>query len=140
MPIYNDDLTAIQYKIVTKISILEFEKMVKVFNKAKDNFPYKNKAYFLKTVDQSDAAKSVNNCLGKAYRKGNEYIDDLKTKAPYIALFYNDPKYAIPDALYINMMESLIFHANKELTSSSKYKFDIVGSWVNGKIILLEKK
>ena len=44
MPIYNDDLTAIQYKVATKISILEFEKLVKAFNKAKDNFPYKSKA------------------------------------------------------------------------------------------------
>lgn len=140
MSIYSNDLLASQYKVATKISILDFEKMTKIFNTAKNDFPYKNKYYFLKTIDQSDAAKSIKDINIKVLTKGVEYINELKTKAPYIALFYNDPKYSIPDALYINMMESLIFHSNKLLDGKSKYKFDIVGSWTNGKIILLEKK
>ena len=140
MPIYNNSLLSTQYKITTKISVSEFKKLLKIFDKAKSEFPYNKKYYFLKTIDQSNAAKSLNNYEDKVIFKGQKYLNDLKSIFPFIAEYYNDPKFAIPDSIYILMMESLIFHANKLLTTSSKYKFDIGGSWTNGKVILMEKK
>ena len=44
---------------------------------------------------------------------------------------------------YQNLMEDLIYRANVELAKKRKfdnYKLDIYGSWINGKIIILDKK
>ena len=140
MPIYDNALLSVQYKLVTKISVKEFEKLLKAFTKAQTEFPYKNNQYFLKTINKSDASKSVRNYEIKVAYKGQKYLNDIKSIFPFIAEYYNDPKYSISDAFYINMMGSLISHANKLLESDSKYKFDIAGSWINGKVIIMEKK
>ena len=68
------------------------------------------------------------------------YRKNLKSKFPYMAEFNNDPSAAIDDYTYGLMMESLIEYANLILPKTSKYLFDICGSWVSGKIIILEKK
>ena len=143
MPIYGDKLTSTQFKIVKQISVSEFRSLLKTFKKAKSSFPYKDKYYFLKTIELDEAGKSVKMYSKKALVDvifdGN-YRKNLKGKFPFIAKFYNDPKYAIDDFNYSSMLESLIKEANRNLPKTSKYMFDICGSWTNGKVIILEKK
>jgi hypothetical protein len=142
MPIYTNKLTSQQYKVVTKIDIKTFKKLLDNFIKAKNTFPYKDKYYFLKSIELDEAGKSL-----KLYDV-KVIIDDLvdtnlskiDDKFPFISKFYNDPKLNITDYNYGMMMESLINHANSLLPSSSKYKYDIVGSWTNGKVIIMQKK
>ena len=143
MPIYGDKLTSTQYKIVKKIPVLEFKSLLKTFKKSKSSFPYKDKYYFLKTIELDEAGKSVKFYKDKAaidilFDVG--YRENLKGKFPYIAKFYNDPKFIIDDYDYCVMMESLIKEANKNLPRNSKYMYDICGSWTNGRVIILEKK
>lgn len=142
MPIYTNKLTSRQYKVVTKIDIKSFEKLLKTFIKAKDSFPYKDKYLFLRTIKLDEAGKSLQ------FYDIKVVIDDLvdtdfskiENKFPYISKFYNDPKLHINDYNYGLMMESLINHANSLLPTNSKYKYDIAGSWTNGKVIILQKK
>ena len=143
MPIYGDKLTSAQFKLVKKISINDFKKLLKVFKEAKSTFPYKNKFYFLKTIELDEAGKSVQYYDEKVIIDiifDTNYRKNLKGKFPFIAKFYNDPKYAIDDFNYSSMLESLIKEANRNLPKTSKYMFDICGSWTNGKVIILEKK
>lgn len=56
---------------------------------------------------------------------------------------YDYSKSGITVAQYQNLMEDLIYRANVELAKKRKfdnYKFDIYGSWINGRIIILDKK
>ena len=142
MPIYTNKLTSQQFKVVTKIDIKDFEKLLNTFKKAKETFPYKNKYYFLKSIELDEAGKSLEFYTLKAtidYLAGTD-LSKIEDKFPYISKFYNDPRLNINEYNYIMMMESLINEANSLLKKNSKYKFDIVGSWTNGKVILLEKK
>ena len=142
MPIYNNKLISQQYKIVTKISITDFEKLLNTFKKAKESFPYKNKYYFLKTIELDEAGKSLefyNIKVTIDSLAGTNY-SNIQDKFPFISKFYNDPRFKIDNYNYGLMMESLINQANSLLSKSSKYKYDIIGSWTNGKVILLEKK
>ena len=68
------------------------------------------------------------------------YKKDIKGFFPFIAKFENEPKYGIDDFTYGVMMESLIQNANNNIPSTMNYKFDICGSWTNGKVIILKKK
>lgn len=143
MPIYGDKLTSTQYKVVKKISVKEFRKLLDIFKKAKGSFPYKNKYYFLKSIELDEAGKSVKDYNEKVLIDiifDINYRKNLKGKFPFIAKFYNDPKFTIDDYNYSIMMESLIKESNKLLPINSKYMYDICGSWTNGKVILLEKK
>ena len=143
MPIYTDKLQSQQFKVVTKISVKEFEKLLKIFIKAKETFLYKNKYYFLKTIELDEAGKSLefyNLKVTIDYLAGTDVLSKLSDKFPFICKFYNDPRYNINDYNYTLMMRSLIDQANMLLPRSSKYKFDSVGSWTNGKVIILEKK
>lgn len=142
MPIYTNKLQSQQFKVVTKIEIKEFEKLLKVFIKAKETFPYKNKYYFLKSIELDEAGKSLEFYNIKAtidYFVGTD-LSKIDDKFPFISKFYNDPKLNINDYNYTLMMESLINKANELLPRNSKYKFDIIGSWTNGKVIIFEKK
>lgn len=142
MPIYSDKLNSQKFKVVTKIEIREFEKLLNTFKKAKESFPYKNKYYFLKSIELDEAGKSLEFYGIKStidYFLGTD-LSKVEDKFPYISKFYNDPKLNINDYNYIMMMESLINYSNSILPKNSKYKFDIVGSWTNGKVIILEKK
>jgi len=142
MPIYSDKLNSQKFKVVTKIEIREFEKLLNTFKKAKESFPYKNKYYFLKSIELDEAGKSLEFYGIKStidYFLGTD-LSKVEDKFPYISKFYNDPKFNINDYNYIMMMESLINYSNSTLPKNSKYKFDIVGSWTNGKVIILEKK
>ena len=42
MPIYSDKLMSSQYKVVKKISVMEFRNILNEFKKAKIVFPYKD--------------------------------------------------------------------------------------------------
>lgn len=142
MPIYTNKLTSKQYKVVTKINIKTFEKLLKTFNKAKNTFPYKDKYYFVKSIELDEAGKSLQFYDVKVIIDdlANTDLSKIDNKFPYISKYYNDPKLHITDYNYGLMMESLINHANSLLPSDSKYKYDIAGSWINGKVIILEKK
>lgn len=143
MPIYGDKLTSTQYKLVKKISISEFRKLLKTFKEAKNTFPYKNKYNFLKTIELDEAGKSLEFYDEKVFIDivfDIGYKKSLKGKFPFIAKFYNDPKYTIDDFNYSEMLISLIKEANRQLSKNSKYMYDICGSWINGKVILFEKK
>ena len=142
MPIYSNKLLSQQYKVVTEISINEFEKLLKNFLKAKETFIYKNKYIFIKTIELDEAGKSLQYRGVKStidYFLGTD-LSKIEDKFPYISKFYNDPKCGINDYNYGLMMEALVRKANELLPSNSKYKYDIVGSWTNGKVILLIKK
>ena len=143
MPIYDKKLMSVQYKIVTQIGIKDFKKMLDIFKKAKNTFPYANNKNFLKSIELDEAGKSLENFdakikIGKI--AGVNYFEDIGEKFPFISKFYNNPKLSIDDYNYAVMMESLINHSNKLIPSNYKYFFDIGGSWTNGKVILLEKK
>lgn len=143
MPIYGDKLTSTQYKVVRTMSVNEFRSLRKIFNNALNSFPYKDNLRFVKTIKLSDANKSVSMYKHKAKIDvifDQNYRSNLKGKFPYLADFNNDPKQYIDDFTYGMMMESLIKHCNENLPKSSKYLFDICGSWLNGKVIILEKK
>ena len=143
MPIYGDKLTSTQYKVVKNISVQEFKKLLNTFKRAKSTFPYKDKFYFLKSIELDEAGKSVRWYNDKALIDvifDTNYRENLKGKFPFISKFYNDPKLNINDYNYCVMMESLINEANKNLPRNSKYRYDICGSWTNGKVIILEKK
>lgn len=146
MPIYGNDLMSVQYKVVKKISVKEFKKLLKIFKEAKNCFPYKSNAIFLSTIELDEAGKSLNfydQKVALGMLMGTKYTDQLKHIFPFISKFYNDPKKSIDDFAYSTMMESLIKTANKKIPLTgkySKYMFDICGSWTNGKVILLEKK
>jgi len=142
MPIYTNKLTSQQYKIVTKIDIKTFKKLLDNFIKAKNTFPYKDKYYFLKSIELDEAGKSLEfyNIKVIIDDLANTNLSKIDDKFPFISKFYNDPKLHITDYNYGMMMESLINHANSLLPSSSKYKYDIVGSWTNGKVIIMQKK
>ena len=142
MPIYSNKLTSQQYKVVTKIEVGEFKKLLKNFIKAKETFVYKNKYDFIKTIELDEAGKSLEYYNIKStidYFVGTD-LSKTDDKFPFISKFYNDPKICISDYNYGMMMEALIRKANELLSSSSKYKYDIIGSWTNGKVILLIKK
>lgn len=141
MPIYDKKLQSVQYKVVTKIGIREFKRMLDIFKKAKNTFPYKDKYSFLKSIELDEAGKSLEFYDAKvliAQISGVNLIDT--NNFPYISKFYNDPKLNITDYNYGLMMESLIDEANKLTPNKCKYIYDIVGSWTNGKVILMEKK
>ena len=143
MPIYGDKLTSTQYKVVQTISALEFRSLIKNFKRSKNTFPYRDSYYFLKTIELDEAGKSVRWYSKKAKVDvifDQNYRNNLKKKFPFISKFYNDPRYCIDDYNYYVMMESLIKEANRNLPKSSKYMYDICGSWTNGKVIILEKK
>jgi hypothetical protein len=142
MPIYTNKLNSQKFKVVIKIDIQEFEKLLINFKKAKETFPYKNKYYFLKSIELDEAGKSLefyNIKVTIDYLAGTD-LSKVEDKFPFISKFYNDPKLNINDYNYTLMMESLIKQANSLLPRNSKYIYDIIGSWTNGKVILLEKK
>lgn len=143
MPIYSKKLTSVQYKVVTKIDVKEFKKLLDIFKKAKTTFPYNNKIPFLKSIELDEAGKSLEFYDAKELLRYVTGIDlmDVDGKFPFISKFYNDPRLNITDYNYTLMMESLINEANNLLSNKySKYLYDIAGSWTNGKVILLEKK
>lgn len=143
MPIYSKKLMCVQYKVVTKIELKEFKKLLDIFKKAKNTFPYNDKIFFLKSIELDEAGKSIEFYDAKVAMSqltGVNYFKDIGNKFPYISKFYNDPKLNINDYNYTVMMESLINQANKLLPYRSKYLYDIVGSWTNGKVIIMEKK
>ena len=143
MPIYGDKLIRSQYEVVKTISVTEFRSLRSIWRSALNTFPYKDKISFLKTIQRSEADKAVSWYKYKAKIDilfDQNYRNNLKGKFPYMAQYYNDPKQCIDDYNYIVMMESLIKQANKLLPKTSKYLFDIYGSWTNGKVILMKKK
>ena len=143
MPIYTNKLTSTQYKLVKKIDIKTFSALLNIFNKAKTTFPYKNKYYFLRSIQLDEAGKSLQFFDVKIVIDdlAGTKLSSLDDKFPYIAKFYNDPKLKITDYNYGLMMESLINEANNLLpTKLSNYKFDIAGSWIDGKVIIMKKK
>jgi len=146
MPIYSDKLMSSQYKVVKKISVMEFRNILNEFKKAKTVFPYKDKVFFLKTIELDDAGKSIKDYEIKSYIDSlfdTKYREGLKGKFPFIAKFENHPKYHINDYNYSVMLKSLINHTNDLLDRKPnlrKYRLDICGSWTNGKVIILIKK
>jgi hypothetical protein len=142
MPIYDKKFMSAQYKVVTKIEVKEFKKLLDIFKKAKNTFPYRNKLVFLKSIKLDEAGKSLeyyDTKVAIAYLTGVNLIN-AGDKFPFISKFYNDPSLCINDYNYAVMMQSLIQEANKLLPYKSKYLYDIAGSWTNGRVIIMEKK
>ena len=141
MPIYDKKLQSVQFKVVTKIGVKEFKKMLDIFKKAKNTFPYKDKYIFLKSIELDEAGKSLEFYDAKVFITQISGVNLINTdNFPFISKFYNDPKLNINDYNYGLMMESLIAEANKLTPNRCKYIYDIVGSWTNGKVVLMEKK
>ena len=119
MPIYGYGLVGAPWVRETKIEIKKFYKLVKIINQAKQSFDYSNDEVFCRSikVNQSDENYS------------------------YIAV-YDKSKTGIDESTYIFRLEVLINEANLILSKNKKfenYKFDIMGYWTVGQIIIMKK-
>lgn len=119
MPIYNSPLAKAPWVVVKKMEKKRLKKYIDVFKDSMKSFPGRRDFTFLSSID-------VNASLTKCYIA--EY--DIHKTA-----------HAVGD--YQNKLESLVREANNQLNKHSKLKdikFDIIGNWTYGKVILIEKK
>jgi hypothetical protein len=121
MPIYCNlnGVNKAPWVIVKEMSIKDIKKYISIFQKAMKKFKYKNDALFLHTID-INIYNVTNNC--------------------YIASF-DKSKTTIPVFNYQNELEELINYANELMLRShiDNYKFDIMGTWITGKVIIMTK-
>lgn len=118
MPIYGFGVSGAPWTRCVEMKKETLAKFIEIFNKAKKPYQVKNPAFY----------SSI---------KNNTQLVEL-----YIAS-YDISKSNIPVGLYDNYLETLIQEANLLLSSKKKYnnyKFDIMGNWEMGKVILMEKK
>lgn len=117
MPIYTDKLNP--WKVAQKLTYKDLIKFQGILEKAKKEFFYKDDYTFCKSIQTN-----------------------YKLDAVYVAS-YDYSKTGITLESYIIRLQYLINEANRQLSRITKYnnyKFDIIGSWTIGKIIMMEKK
>lgn len=117
MPIYAFGLVSAPWVICKSIDVKKLVEFIKIFKKVEKEF--KSNEYFIKSITYNT---KLDNC--------------------YIAK-YDSSKTNIETYHYQQNIESMINKANEILSkkhSYDNYKFDIMGTWVNGRIIIMEKK
>ena len=117
MPIYTDKLNP--WKIAQKLSYKDLIKFQGILEKAKKDFFYNTDYNFTKSIET------------------NYKLDSI-----YVAS-YDYSKTGISLESYVVRLQYLINEANRQLGRISKYnnyKFDIIGNWGIGRIIIMEKK
>lgn len=120
MPIYcNYGTTKAPYSRVTNLNYKDIMKLSKIIFEAKKSFMYKSDDVFCRSVE-------IN----------------LTSEPNKIATF-NFFRTGIDDSAYIQRLEALINEANILLVKNKKYandyRFDIMGSWTYGEIIIMKK-
>lgn len=118
MPIYGFGTIGAPWKIAEKVLPKNYYKLRDIFKKAKKSFEYSNADIFIKNIQ---VYSDYNNCT--------------------IAT-YDSSKLGIEVSQYQIMLEKLINEANNILNNYSNfknYKFDIIGNWTIGKVIIMEK-
>ena len=118
MPIYASGLISAPWSVCKEIKRDKFIKMRKVFIQARHAFKYYNDTVFLSSIESNN-----------------------KMEECFIAS-YDYSKTGMSLEVYYTRMEELIAECNRTLIKKkvTNYKFDIVGSWSIGKIVLMEKK
>lgn len=123
MPIYaNYGVNKAPWTLKTSIPFKELNDLVKIFLEARKTFAYKGDTAFLSTI-----------------------TPNTKLEEAYIARF-DIGRSMIPEGIYMQNLEALINECNLSLETLKKkkkfpdYKYDIIGNWDSGKIIILEKK
>ena len=119
MPIYGYQLMENPWELEKNISEIDLLKYIKIIKTAESEFPYKRDNSFLSSIHYN-----------------------LFNNGPYVAE-YDFSKSGISDGSYIQQMFALINQANALLNKQYKYqkiKFDIMGSWTIGRIIVMRQK
>lgn len=117
MPIYGYGLISTPWVLCNEMSKLKLNKMMKLF-------------------------KDVELHCGMQESFRHSIIYNIDPKICYIA-DYDSTKTNMDEFAYQKSMEDLINMANKELFKNRKfenYKFDVMGSFTIGKIVIMEKK
>lgn len=120
MPIYGFNGTGMApYSRVTDIKRDKLSKFVTILEKAKKEFMYSHDEIFCRNIELNLFCKDTS----------------------YVAK-YNMFRTGIDESTYIFRLEALINEANVILAKNkySNYRFDIMGSWTMGQIILMEMK
>ena len=123
MPIMGFGLLSIQYTIKNDLTTTQIADFCKVLIKASDEYEYRDNKKFWKTIHLN-----------------------VGLKDSYIAT-YDIAKSGIPFISYKTILESLIDKANFILINDKKmvnkykgFKFDLSGTWEDGKIIMTAKQ
>lgn len=119
MPIYGYGVTKAPWTIETEMKKKKLIKLKKIIIQARESFAYSHDQVFCNSI------------------KCNLNLDEL-----YIAS-YDMSKTNMPVGNYQVELESLIQEANFILSKDNSFKnhkFDIIGNWTMGKIIIMVKK
>ena len=119
MPIYGYGIMSAPWTIENELKKETLVKLRKIIRSAKSSFDHSNDQVFCSSIK-----------------------DNVDMIEPYIAS-YDMSKTNMSVALYQSYMESLVQEANFILSKKNKfnnYKFDIMGNWQIGKIIIMKKK
>lgn len=122
MPIMGFGLMSIQYTIDNNLTTTQLADFIKVLNRARTEYEYKDNKKFWSTIKLN-----------------------VGLEGSYLAT-YDIAKSGIPFASYKIILEALIERCNYILINDSKlvkkyrnYKFDVSGTWEDGKIIMTSK-
>ena len=122
MPIMGFGLMSIQYTIDNNLTTTQLADFIKVLNRARTEYEYKDNKKFWSTIKLN-----------------------VGLEGSYLAT-YDIAKSGIPFATYKVILEALIEQCNFILINDSKlvkkyrnYKFDVSGTWEDGKIIMTSK-
>lgn len=123
MPIMGYGLLSIQYTINNDLTTTQISDFCKVLLRASEEYEYKDNRKFWKTIHLN-----------------------LGLEGSYIGT-YDIAKSGIPFISYKTILESLIEQCNFILINDKKlvkkykgYKFDVSGTWEDGKIIIISKQ
>lgn len=120
MPIYGDMFKKNNWVIELYMNQLEILSYIKILKEAKTKFLYKYDEVFLSSIDEN-----------------------FKCNEVYYIASYDYSKTGMSESLYIHELENLIDTCNLIMRNKKKYnnyKFDIAGSWTDGKIIIMRNK
>lgn len=116
MPIYGYGVLGAPWELETNMNIKTLSKLISIFKKELESIS-KQDPIFRKTIQL------------------NILMDEV-----YIAK-YDYSRSNINEYQYMQSLETLVNNANIALKNSFKnYKFDIMGNWTIGKIIIMKKK
>lgn len=118
MPIYGFGTITAPWSLAKAVKPKDYYKLRDIFKRAKKTFEYSNAELFI---------RNIKTC--------SEYNNNIIAS-------YDSSKLGIDIAQYQIMLEKLVGYANKLLGESKrfeKYKFDIMGNWTVGNIIIMEK-
>lgn len=114
MPIYgNYGVNNAPWVKINEMATSELAKLMMIFKKAEKKYSFDD--VFLKSIIYNDKMKQV-----------------------YIAT-YDISKTNMNEFTYRTQLEGLIKYANEMIIKKKNIKFDIMGTWVTGKIIIMTK-